>query len=137
MQTLIENRLEQAEPFAEDLVSDEFLIICFRRYVKLIPLFREDGGKEEGENLSQNETDVETINHQKEIENVLEWGDNVLYPLLQNEALEEAQLKLITTILEDILYVSDNMIIIHLVNNAFHFKIGRFVLKLLSTSKRL
>ncbi|KAK6635862.1 hypothetical protein RUM44_001116 [Polyplax serrata] len=131
---LIEVRIEQGEPFCEELVSDEFLRICFRRYVKLIPLLKEDSSNEEDkENTDENKSSEGLINHQKEIEDVLEWGDSFLYPLLQNDQIGETEKDLVVTLLEDILYVSDNMVIVHFVNNWFHFKLGRFTLKLLGS----
>lgn len=152
VQQLIATRLNQGEPFAEELVSDQFLHLCFRRYVKFIPLLKGESGKlaeeEKEEKSRNNETnDVvnatdsssisdKVINHQKEIEKVIDWSENVLYPLLEQD-LDEADAELVTNLLNDVLYVSDNMITIHLVNSFFYIKVGHFILKLLKTNYKL
>lgn len=98
---------------------------------------KEDSSNEEDkENTDENKSSEGLINHQKEIEDVLEWGDSFLYPLLQNDQIGETEKDLVVTLLEDILYVSDNMVIVHFVNNWFHFKLGRFTLKLLGSGKQ-
>ena len=132
--------MDKGEPFDEDIVSDQFIKLCFRRYVKLIPLLKEDDGgggdddrdEKKVKNSGDKNEDV-FINHQKEMENLLEWSNNVLYPLLEDDTLDESDFDLIASIINDILYVSDNMITIHLVNNMFHFKMAHFAIKLLNT----
>lgn len=129
-QQLIEARLEEGEPFADNLVSDKFMVLCFERYLKLIPLLKKED-EEDKENKIQEEG---FINHQKEIEKVLEWGNSVLYLYLQQEHLENLDAEFLICLLESILYVSDNMITINFVDCMFHFKIAHFSLKLLDTS---
>ncbi|KAL0269161.1 UNVERIFIED_CONTAM: hypothetical protein PYX00_006980 [Menopon gallinae] len=133
---IIETRLEQGEPYEDELVSDTFIKICFKRYVKLIPLLKDQKGVEEEE---QEEGDKEMcVNYQKEIEDLISWAEDVLYPYLQERTdIEPEDISLIASVYIDILYVADNMIILHVVNRQFYSKITHLILKLLDTQHGL
>lgn len=90
--------------------------------------------KSQNDDTNESEKQENTIHHQKEIEKIIEWSENVLFPLLEQDS-DETDVDLVIKLLNDILFVADNMIIIRAVNSMFYFKLGHFILKLLNTSK--
>lgn len=130
-QKIIETRLEQAEPYENELVSDTFIKLCFERYVKLIPLLK-DHKSVEGEEEADQEL---CVNYQKEIEDLMSWAEDVLYPYLQRTDVEPEDIALVACIYKNILYVADNLIILHIVNRQFYSDITHLILRLLDTRK--
>lgn len=106
---LINGRLLRGIPYTKELLSDEFLIACYRRYVKLIPLLRR-----EDEPLTEEEREG-FVDSPEKLRDLVLWIQDDLIPLLHTE--EPADLPLITLCINDVLEMCESMLKVNYIDH--------------------
>lgn len=77
----------------------------------------------------------ERFDAQAEVWALLQWTQDELLPMLQADADECPDLQLIAQLVNDVLYVCDNMITVRLVDESIYAKLGQITISLLTLGK--